>query len=351
MSTCWGKAAVAAAIVIAGCGTALAQGQQAAPAGAASVAPGSAAAEAGAPVARVNGETITRGEFERNLAFVLRRKNALAGGEDAAGVEGGPAAAATVTDELRSQVLDQLIDEELLYLEARKRGLLAAAESVDAEIAQARAQFPTPEAFAAALGENQLTEAGLRTVVSRNLSLQNLVEKGVEPGVAVSDAEVAEFYAANAASFAIPEQAHARHILVQVGEGDDEAAKQAKRAKAAGLLAQLKAGASFEDLARGNSDCASAPAGGDLGFFDRGQMVPEFETAAFALKPGEISAIVETEYGYHIILLEELKPAGMISQAEAAPQITEYLRARKTKAAVEALIKGLRAAATIEKLP
>jgi peptidyl-prolyl cis-trans isomerase C len=338
----WGTAAVAAAIVVFGSIRA-ADGQQAA-----SAAGGAAVADA-TPVARVNGVVITRGEFERNLAFVLRQQAGPArdegGGGEGAGA-GGPAAG----EELRGQVLDRLIDEELLHQEARKRNLSAGADAVDAEIAEARGQFPTPEAFAEALAKNRLTEELLRALIARNLSIQNVVEKGVAAGVTVADAEVKEFYGANAASFAIPEEVRARHILVQFGEDDDEAAKKAKRTKAEGLLAQLHGGAAFEEVARASSDCPSAAEGGDLGFFERGQMVPAFDAAAFALKPGETSGIVETEYGYHVIRLEERKAAGMVPVQEAAPQIEEYLRARKTEAAVEALLKELRGAATIEKL-
>jgi peptidyl-prolyl cis-trans isomerase C len=343
----WGTAAVAAAIVIAGSGAVGAAEQQPAAAAAAAGAPRAVAADDAAAVARVNGVVLTRGEYERNLAFVLQQGLAPAGDEGETGGEG----AAAPTDELRTQVLDRLIDEELLHQEARRRSLLAGTDVIEAEIAQARSQFPTPEGFTAALAQSRLTEEGLRAVLARNLSIQNLVEKGVAAGVAVTDAEVGQFYAANAESFALPEQVQARHILVQFAEDDDAAAKQAKRAKAEGLLAQIKGGAAFEELARTNSDCPSAAEGGDLGFFERGQMVPAFDDAAFALKPGEVSGVVETEYGYHIIKLEARKAAGTISREEAAPQITEYLRAQKTEAAVDTLLKELRAAAKIEKLP
>jgi peptidyl-prolyl cis-trans isomerase C len=340
----WGAPA-AAAIVFAASMAFAADAPQGA---AAPAAPAAAAAEAerGAPLARVNGVAIAREDFERNLAFVLQR-NGDAGAEQ--GETGAASAAGRASEELRAQVLDRLIDEELLFQESGKRHMAAGVDAVDAEIAQARRQFPTPEAFAEALGKNRLTEEGLRALIARNLSIQNLVEKGIGATVIVSDAEIHEFYTANAESFAIPEQVRARHILVQFGETDDEAAREAKRAKAEALLAQLKGGASFEELARANSECPSAAEGGDLGFFERGQMVPEFDAAVWALKPGETSGVVETEYGYHIVRLEEKKPAGMVPESDAAAQIAEYLRARKTEAAVEALVKELRATAKIEK--
>ena len=133
-----------------------------------------------------------------------------------------------------------------------------------------------------------------------------------------------------------------------VDEKADEATRQAAKAKADDLLAQLKGGANFEELARKSSDCPSAPQGGDLGFFGHGQMVPEFDAAAFALKPGELSAVVTTSFGYHIIKLEEKKDAGLVPELDAAPRIREYLASQKTGAAVEQKITTLREKAKIE---
>jgi len=296
--------------------------------------------ESAAAVAKVNGVAIARADFDRNWQFFLQQS----------GIPADHAAKDGKVEEFRTQVLDRLVDEELLYQEAQKRKRAAGKEDVDVAIAKARTQFPTPEAFEEALASKGLTEEGLRTLFGRNLSIQALVEKDIVAGIAVPDVEVHEFYAGNRESFEIPEQVRARHILVQFDEKDDDAAKKAKRAKVEGLLAQLKGGASFEDLARANSDCPSAAEGGDLGFFGRGQMVPAFDEAVFALKTGETSGIVETEYGYHLVRLEERKDAGMVPEKEAAPQITEYLRSQKTEAAVEALLKELRKASTIERL-
>jgi peptidyl-prolyl cis-trans isomerase C len=137
---------------------------------------------------------------------------------------------------------------------------------------------------------------------------------------------------------------------VQVDEKADEKTRQAARVKADDLLAQLKTGASFEEIAKKNSDCPSAPQGGDLGFFAHGQMVPAFDEAAFALKPGEISGVVETQFGYHIIKLEEKKAAGQVAEQEASGRIREFLQSQKTVAAVEQRVKALRESAKIEVL-
>ena len=295
---------------------------------------------AGAVVAKVNGVGLSQVDFDRNWEYFLQRSGIPSGHSDKEG---------KVT-EFRKQVLDRLIDEELLFQEAKRLKLLADKDAVDAELQKARAQFPDPEAFKAALAQNKLNEEVLRGVFSRNMSIQAFVEKEVVKGVVVSDAEVHDFYTGNKDKFESPEQAHARHILVAVNEKADEKTRLAGKAKADDLLAQLQAGANFEELAKKSSDCPSAPQGGDLGFFGRGQMVPEFDAAAFALKPGELSGVVTTKFGYHIIRVEEKKDAGLVPEAEAAPKIREYLTAQKTGTAVEQKLKALREKAKIERL-
>jgi peptidyl-prolyl cis-trans isomerase C len=244
-------------------------------------------AAGGAMVATVNGVGISRGEFDRNWEYFLRRSGIPPTHADKSGR----------VEEFRRQVLDRLIDEELLFQESKSRNLLAGPEAVGAEFERARAQFATPEAFRQALAQNNLTEERLRGILTRNLSIQGFVEKEIAGAVVVSDAEVHDFYLGHRDKFESAEQAHARHILVQVDEKADERTRQAARAKADDLLAQLKGGGDFEDLARKHSDCPSAPQGGDLGFFERGQMVPAFDAAAFAVKTGELSGVVETQFG------------------------------------------------------
>jgi peptidyl-prolyl cis-trans isomerase C len=295
-------------------------------------------APAGGIVAKVNGVGLSREEFDRSWEFFLQRSGIPAGHADKDGK----------VVEFRKQVLDRLIDEELLFQEAKSLKMLVGKDVVDAEIEKARSQFPTPEAFTEALSQNKLTEAGLRAVFSRNLSIQDYVENVIAKGVVVSDAEVHDFYAGNKDKFESPEQAHARHILVTVDEKADEQTHQTGKAKADDLLAQLKGGANFEELAKKSSDCPSASQGGDLGFFGHGQMVQEFDEAAFALKPGELSGVVTTKFGYHIIKLEEKKDAGLVPELDAAPRIREYLASQKTGAAVELKLKTLREKAKIE---
>lgn len=155
--------------------------------------------------------------------------------------------------------------------------------------------------------EDPLVAAALRQAHDRVLAdnyLAQLEAAGL-PSAQALEAQASSTYKANPKRFTVPDQVRARHILV--AKGPDA------QAKAEGLLAQLQAGADFAGLAKAHSaDSASAAKGGDLGYFARGQMVPSFEAAVFGLQqPGDRSALVETDFGFHIIELLAKRPAGV----------------------------------------
>jgi peptidyl-prolyl cis-trans isomerase D len=140
-------------------------------------------------------------------------------------------------------------------------------------------------------------------------------------GAKVSDAELQKDYQDSIDSFRTPERVRIRHILIKT-QGKPKSEIPALKAKAEDLLKQIQAGGDFAALAKKNSeDPGSAEKGGELGFVTRGQMVPNFEKAAFSLKPGETSGVVETEYGFHILQCEEKQDAHTESFEEAKPQL------------------------------
>ncbi len=157
-----------------------------------------------------------------------------------------------------------------------------------------------------------------------------------EDAATVADAEIQAYYDANKATFDEPEQVRARHILVRAPQDGDEAKKAEARTKIEGLLARIKAGEDFAAVATASSeDESNAPRGGDLGFFPRGRMVPPFEDAAFALQPGEVSGVVETGFGLHLIKLEERRAAGARPFDDVKGEISEKLRREAGKKAAE----------------
>jgi peptidyl-prolyl cis-trans isomerase D len=143
-----------------------------------------------------------------------------------------------------------------------------------------------------------------------------------------TDGEVAEYYELRKEErFTDPEQVRARHILVKVAADADAKTKAAGRKKAEGLLAKARAGGDFAALAKKSSDdAASAKSGGDLGLFPRGRMAPAFESAAFALEPGQLSEVVETPFGFHVIKVEEHRPAGVAPLDTVRDKVVEAIR-------------------------
>lgn len=191
------------------------------------------------------------------------------------------------------------------------------------------------EAEKEGLANDPLVAAALKIARDRVLSDAHLAQLDAKnrPADAALDAAAATTYKANPARFEVPAQIRASHILV--AKGDDA------RPKAEKLLADLKNGADFAALAKEHSaDTGSAIKGGDLGFFGKGRMVPSFEEAAFALQnPGDLSGLVESEFGYHIIKLEASRPAGTLPfdevrdalRREASTKITNEARSREQK--------------------
>jgi peptidyl-prolyl cis-trans isomerase C len=151
---------------------------------------------------------------------------------------------------------------------------------------------------------------GQLDLITNNFLAFQYLQKEVLSKVTVSDKEAKAYYDKNVDLFKSPEQVKARHILIQVPKEASEDDKKKLKEKAEELNKQVKAGEDFAKLAEANSDDPGTKAkGGDLGFFSKGAMVPAFEQAAFSLKPGEVSGVVESDFGYHIIKVDEKKEA------------------------------------------
>jgi peptidyl-prolyl cis-trans isomerase SurA len=171
-----------------------------------------------------------------------------------------------------------------------------------------KAQYPSSSAFAADLKKSKLTESDLlqlyRDILTEQALSDQILKKEIINKVSVTEAEVINFYNATKDSLAVKPVSWDLGIIFREIKPSQES-KEAKLAEIKEIQRRLKNGEDFATLASTESDCPSKEVGGDLGFFKRGQMVKPFEDAAFALQLGEISDIVESEYGYHIIRLEE----------------------------------------------
>ena len=286
-------------------------------------------------VARVNGEAINGAELERAVKALEGRA-------------GGPVPA-DQRDRVFRGVLDDMIGYKLLIQEAKARKIAVPDAEIEAQIAQIRSQFPTQQQFEQALAAQKLTLEDVREDARSEMSVEKLVEGEIAAKIAVKPEAVNDFYQKNQDKFQQGPRVRASHILISFPQNADAAAKQQAKTKAEGILKDLKAGKDFAAAAKESSqDPGSAVNGGDLGFFEKGQMVPPFEQAAFALNPGEMSELVESQFGYHIIKVAEKQTQRVVPLDEAKGQIEQYLGQQSRQAETEAFVNTLKAKAKIE---
>ena len=286
-------------------------------------------------VARVNGETIGKAEFENAIKNVEGRA-------------GQPVPDAE-RDRVYRGVLDQLIAYRLLTQESRTRKIDVPPADIDARLAQIREQFPSEDAFKQTLAQQKMTVEQLRADATSDMRVAKMLNDEVNTGVAVQPQEVTAFYEKNPDKFKQGERVRASHILIRTAEKADEKAKQEAKTKADDVLRQVKTGKDFGELAKHYSqDPGSAPNGGDLGFFAQGQMVGPFDQVAFTLKPGTISDVVETQFGYHIIKVVDKQAARTVPLDEVKPQIEQFLQNQQRQQKTEAFINSLKAKGKVE---
>ena len=238
---------------------------------------------------------------------------------------------------------------ELIY----QKGIKLEVKDLDKQVADklslGKARFGSPAEYEAALKANNLTEKGLQDIIRKDIVINNLFEKEIVSKITVSDADIEKFYDENLEKFKKPETYQASHILIGVEPQSKPEDKQKAKEKAEAVRKKIVAGEDFAALAKAESTCPSKEKGGDLGTFGKGEMVPEFEKAAAALKPGQISDVVETQFGYHIIKLVDKKDAGVVGLDEVKEKIQAYLKQNKSQQVMLEYIAGLKSKATIEK--
>jgi len=220
---------------------------------------------------------------------------------------------------------------------------------VDARLADIRKSFPTEDAFKQGVAAQGLTLDQLKAQTKSSLEVAKVIDTEVNSKVAVQDPEVKTFYDSNLERFKQGDTVHAAHILIGVPQNASPEQKAEAKNKAAAVLKTVKAGGDFATLARANSsDQGSAANGGDLGFFPKGQMTPAFEEAAFKLKPGSTSGLVETPFGFHIIRVVERRGPRTAPFAEVSGQIKDFLTQGQREQKLEQFVEQVKAKGKIE---
>ena len=292
-----------------------------------------------AVVARCNGEEIKKEELV-NRAQEMRVQLARSQG-----------VRVSLNTAFFHEILDGIIAHRLLLNEAKSLGITITDAEADQMLAGFKAQFPSQEVFQKQLEANKMTEAQLRQRMQTDgdSKVNKLITTRIAANVQVSEADARAFYNQNQQKMKTPPQVHARHILI-AADPQVPADRQKAKQKAEDLLKQLKNGGDFAQLAAQNSDDpGSKTQGGDLFWFQPGQMVPAFDKAAFALKqPNDLSPVVETRFGYHIIQLVERRDSQTVPFEKAKPRITALLRDEKIKEALRTHVLELKAKGKVE---
>jgi peptidyl-prolyl cis-trans isomerase C len=291
-------------------------------------------------LARVNGVEIPEGMVDSALGLFLAQR---------------PQGAAQPSEEeragLRRDMAEALISQELLLQKARSDGIEPNPGEVDRRLEGMQRRFGSKEAMTQALEGAGLTEEKVKDILQRNLQIDALLERSVRAQVQVDDAQVDEYFRTHPDEMMLSESVRASHILVmsQDGKATPEE-RRAARGRAEALLARVRKGEDFAAVARENSDDGSAQRGGDLGFFPRGRMTPNFENAAFALtKTGQLSGVVETPFGYHIIKLLARNPPRSLTLAEVRDKLRDHLVGLEAERKSKELLDKLKQEGKIER--
>ena len=271
------------------------------------------------PLIKINDQEISKTEFLAAFEKSLQKDQPLSGIE---------------REELQRSFLVQLIDRELIHGEARRLNITLTDADLETALQSYRQDYPG-SSFDEMLQERGLTLAFWRQELKESLIMEKLLDQAVYSKVTVTDAEVSAYFEANRDQFDRPAQVRARQIVV------------AEEAEGQEVLALLRQGQPFAEVAAKHSLSPDAQQGGDLGFFGRGEMPPEFDEIVFDLPVNRLSELVKSEYGYHIFMVEEKRKAARLSKKEATEEILSILEGRKKEELYLGWLQEMRARAVI----
>ncbi len=249
---------------------------------------------------------------------------------------------------LRKEAMELLIEQEVLLQAVEAENIEVVPGEVDAALAELSAPFNNATEFKYRIEKEGFTEESYRKHLRRMIAASKYLD-GIRAEVMnVSDEELETYYRDNEFRLTLPEQVRVRHILLSwkpMGKQDDRAALHEQMVP---ILKKARDGEDFAELARQYSEDSTAKDGGDVGLFNRGMMVPAFEAMAFSLQPGQISDIIETPFGVHILRLEERRESRLLPLEEVREQLRDHIREEKMSTVVAAKKADLREQARIE---
>jgi peptidyl-prolyl cis-trans isomerase C len=250
-------------------------------------------------------------------------------------------------EDVVNAAIRRVVESRLLAQEARRRDLEPDGARVDQALAEIEKRAGGREGLDAVLGRLGATYEQLRANAAESDLVQVFVTTQIEPKVKVTPQEVSAFYDQNPDVFERPEMVRAQHILIRISQQADQAAKDSAKARAVAARERVIAGEDFADVAREVSEGREASKGGDMGFFARDSMVPAIADTAFTLDIGEISDVVESQFGFHVLKVLERRAASKMTFAEAEEPAEQLLRENKSGELISKLLADLKQSAKI----
>ncbi len=290
-------------------------------------------------VARVNEREIVFAELQEQIRDLLRRAGANISPEEIRRESAG----------ILESVLDNLIMTHLIEMAVLEEGVEVEEGEIVIRLRQIASQVPEGRRLSEILEESGIAMDDFREGIRKELAAQKLIDKQTAAVPESQDDEVAQFYQENQEAFAVPETAEASHIFVAFKPEDQAQDRSDRLSFIRRLQLSIRDGdAVFEDIAREHSDAPSSQEAGRLGTIYRGQMLPNIDEAVFTQELGVVGPPIETTYGYHIIRVDERKPARTLPLDEASEDIRNHLNTAKRQDAINSFIEKLYSQAEIE---
>lgn len=285
----------------------------------------------------VNDETITDADVAEEVSRLLQMRSRGMSPQDLE----------SARREMRGEAAENIVSRMLLEEQVEEQNIEVPDEQVAERLKIIKENFGSEEVFQARIGRMNMTEDDVRREIATGMSIERLIETQTASLAEPSEAALREYYNEHIDRYTEPDKIRASHILVTVNPADDEQTRAQKLETIEEVLEKARGGANFAQLAVQHSDCPSKSRGGDLDFFARGQMVKEFETAAFALDVGGMSDIVETKFGYHIIKLTDRKESRVVPFEEALERVKNDYTNESKQRVINEYLERLKAAAQI----
>ena len=292
--------------------------------------------QGGVVVAIVKGATLTKADLGQEVGRILPQTRSMHG-----------QLSAEKMVKIRGDAMKILVETELRFQDAQAKGMKLTDDDLEKEIAVIAKNYKSDKAFEAALEANGFDKKRFVRLLKREGLASRIRKAEVEDKITITDAGVKDFYAKNIAMYSKPEEFRASQIYLKVDPAAPIEDKLAMKKRAEALLKRIKEGGDFADIAAQESDDNSRIKGGDLGYFHSGQVLSEFESILVKMRIGQVSDVVETIYGLHIILLTDRKPPRLVPFEEMQAKIKKDLVESERQLLLEKWMSGLKAKAVI----